>query len=75
VAFDPCYHQACDTLLNIDRLALDRNLDAAAWAAGVYAYSTEDINGVPPRSHRAELRTANRLAAASAIAGPLDAAA
>lgn len=75
VAFDPCYHQACDTLLNIDRLALDRNLDAAAWAAGVYAYSTEDINGVPTRSHRAELRTANRLAAASAIAGPLDAAA
>lgn len=55
-AYDPCYHQACDTLGNVDRVALDRNLDAAAWATGIYAYSTEDINGVPPRDKRAQLR-------------------
>jgi aminopeptidase S len=29
-AFDPCYHQACDTLDNIDATALDRNTDAIA---------------------------------------------
>ena len=58
VAYDPCYHQACDNLGNIDRAALDRNLDAMAWTVGVYAYSTEDINGVPPRAQRLKLRSA-----------------
>ncbi|MPZ82873.1 MAG: M28 family peptidase [Actinophytocola sp.] len=29
-AFDPCYHQSCDTLTNIDATALDRNSDAIA---------------------------------------------
>ena len=47
VAYDKCYHQACDNLGNVDRKALDRNSDAVAWALGVYATSTEDINGVP----------------------------
>ena len=56
IAYDPCYHRSCDNLGNLDRVALDRNLDAAAWATGVYAYSTEEINGVPPRDKRAQLR-------------------
>ena len=34
-----------DNLGNVDRTALDRNLDAMAWSVGVYAYSSEDING------------------------------
>ncbi|HYI53500.1 MAG TPA: M28 family peptidase, partial [Microlunatus sp.] len=58
IAYDPCYHQACDNLGNVDRDALDRNLDAMAWSVGVYAYSTEDINGVPPRAQRLKLRSA-----------------
>ncbi len=45
VAYDPCYHSACDTLGNVDRRAFDRNIDAIAWAVGSYATSTEDING------------------------------
>jgi hypothetical protein len=57
-AFDQCYHQACDNLGNVDRVALDRNLDAMAWSVGVYAYSTEEINGVPPRAQRLKLRSA-----------------
>lgn len=57
VAFDPCYHQVCDNLGNVDRVALDRNLDAMAWTVGVYAYSTEEINGVPPRTQRHKLRS------------------
>lgn len=56
IAYDPCYHQACDNLGNVDRVALDRNLDAMAWAVGVYAYSTEEVNGVPPRAQRLKLR-------------------
>lgn len=58
VAYDPCYHQACDNLGNIDRVALDRNLDAMAWSVGVYAYSTQEINGVPPRAQRLKMRSA-----------------
>jgi Zn-dependent M28 family amino/carboxypeptidase len=32
VAFDPCYHQACDTIRNLSRQALDEMGDAAAHA-------------------------------------------
>ena len=45
--FDPCYHSACDTLGNVDLHALDVNSDLIAYAALTYAYSTEDVNGVP----------------------------
>jgi Zn-dependent M28 family amino/carboxypeptidase len=38
--FDPCYHQACDDLDNIDRTAFHLHLDALAWAVGHYASST-----------------------------------
>ena len=48
VAYDPCYHQACDNLGNVDRVALDRNADAIAWAVGTFALSTEFVNGVAP---------------------------
>lgn len=57
-AFDPCYHQACDNLGNVDRRALDRNSDALAFVLGSYAISTEDINGVPPRKARSKDRAA-----------------
>ena len=46
---DPCYHQACDTIDNVDRDAIEVNSDAMAFAALTFAYSTEDVNGVPGR--------------------------
>ena len=52
VAYDPCYHQACDNLGNVDRVAFDRNVDAIAHAVGTYASSTRVINGVPSRTER-----------------------
>ena len=67
-AFDPCYHQACDTIQNVDRLALERNLKAAAWATGIYGYSTEDINGVPARDKRAQLRAQTQRMSLAAVA-------
>jgi len=60
VAYDPCYHAACDTLGNVDRTAFDRNIDAVAWSVGVYALSTEDVNGVQSRQQRAALRGESR---------------
>ena len=47
VAYDPCYHQACDTYANNSDKALDLNSDAVAHAVITYATSTESINGVP----------------------------
>ncbi|HEX6569810.1 MAG TPA: M28 family peptidase, partial [Acidimicrobiales bacterium] len=45
--FDPCYHQACDTFDNLSTEALDVNVDAVAFAALTFAFSTESVNGVP----------------------------
>ena len=67
VAYDRCYHQACDTLANPNAGAFDRNADAMAFAVGTYGYSTEDVNGVPSRSERAALRGA-ALRSAGAVA-------
>ncbi|MGB3443322.1 MAG: M28 family metallopeptidase [Actinophytocola sp.] len=67
-AFDQCYHQTCDNLGNIDRVALDRNSDAIAFVLGSYAISTEDVNGVPPRKARAKTRAAQARVAAASVA-------
>jgi hypothetical protein len=45
--FDPCYHEACDTIENLDPHALEVNSDLIAFAALTFAYSTESVNGVP----------------------------
>ncbi|MFD9962930.1 M28 family metallopeptidase [Amycolatopsis sp. NPDC058986] len=72
VAYDHCYHKACDNLGNVDRVALDRNADGVAWALGVYATSTETVNGVAPgkaakaKAQRAAERGAQRHSMAPA---------
>ena len=45
--FDPCYHEACDTLDNVDLHALEVNSDLIAFAQLTFAHSTESVNGVP----------------------------
>ena len=45
--FDPCYHQACDTLANNDDEFLEVNSDLIAFAMLHFASSTESVNGVP----------------------------
>ncbi|MCG5212970.1 M28 family peptidase [Streptosporangium sp. KLBMP 9127] len=42
---DPCYHQACDTLSNVNRTIFEQNGRAMAWAAGRFAVDTSDVNG------------------------------
>jgi len=46
VAFDPCYHQACDTFANNSDTVLDQNSDAIAFATLQYAMNTSSINAV-----------------------------
>jgi len=45
VAYDPCYHQACDTFDNIDLDALDQMSDAVAHAVLTFAMTTSAVNG------------------------------
>ncbi|MFW5470147.1 M28 family metallopeptidase [Knoellia sp. CPCC 206435] len=57
IAYDPCYHQACDTINNVSVKAMDENSDAMAHAVVTYAMSTADVNGgegrpaSPPGQH------------------------
>lgn len=50
-AYDPCYHQACDTIENLNLKALEANSDAVAYAALSYAMSTELINGAKSKGN------------------------
>lgn len=43
VAFDRCYHSACDRLDNLDRTALDRNIDAVAGTLMHFATSADPL--------------------------------
>jgi Zn-dependent M28 family amino/carboxypeptidase len=44
VAYDPCYHSACDDIDNINHEALAINADAVAYAVYLYASGAEAIN-------------------------------
>ena len=46
VAFDPCYHQACDTFANNSSEALSVNSDAVAYATLQFAMNTSAVNSV-----------------------------
>jgi Zn-dependent M28 family amino/carboxypeptidase len=47
--FDPCYHEECDTMGNVDWDMLEVNSDLIAYAMQHFAYSTESVNQVPGR--------------------------
>jgi Zn-dependent M28 family amino/carboxypeptidase len=44
-AYDPCYHQACDTFANISFEALDQMSDAAAHSVLTFAMTESAVNG------------------------------
>lgn len=52
VAFDACYHQACDTTRNLSNKAFIQNADAAAHATAVFAADTSSVND---RTRRADV--------------------
>ena len=51
VAYDPCYHQACDTIANLSKKALRINADAVAYAVYLYASGGEVLNDRAGRKH------------------------
>ncbi|MGW1813156.1 M20/M25/M40 family metallo-hydrolase [Streptomyces sp. NPDC002125] len=55
VAYDPCYHAACDDLDNVDMAHFDTNIDVIANAVGTYAYDLSSLTRpVPAAAPRAE---------------------
>ncbi|WP_199747864.1 M28 family peptidase [Actinomadura sp. WAC 06369] len=50
--YDPCYHQPCDTIGNLDRRALGENVPAIAWAVGRFALDVSDLPAAGAREQR-----------------------
>ena len=69
-AYDPNYHQPGDTLANVDRVALGRNVRALASVIDGYSQSTEAVNGMHSRAERAKLRSAQRAVIAQRAEAP-----
>ena len=44
IAYDPCYHSACDTIDNVDHDALGINADAIAYVVYLYASGAEALD-------------------------------
>jgi Zn-dependent M28 family amino/carboxypeptidase len=68
VAYDPCYHQACDGLDNIDMTAYEANIDAIADAVGTYAWDTSGLDA--PVSHATAARGTGQQRTAVPHPGP-----
>ena len=45
VAYDICYHEACDTIANVNARAIDQMSDAVAHAVFTYARDTSSVTG------------------------------
>ena len=54
VAYDPCYHQACDTLANVNTTAIDQMSDAIAHATLVFAMTKSAVSGTDKASNTAK---------------------
>ncbi|MGC9665540.1 M28 family metallopeptidase [Planosporangium sp. 12N6] len=70
--YDACYHQACDTLGNVNRTVLAQNAGAMAWAIGTFATDTSTVNGngsAVARQSRRQAATSATLTAARVPAG------
>ncbi|MFJ8863213.1 M28 family metallopeptidase [Streptomyces sp. NPDC102451] len=64
VAYDPCYHAACDDLDNIDMDRFETNIDVIAHAVGTYAHDLGSLaRPVPAASATGEARVGGGLRA------------
>ncbi|MFD9500958.1 M20/M25/M40 family metallo-hydrolase [Streptomyces sp. NPDC060035] len=52
IAYDPCYHAACDDLDNVDMAHFDTNIDVIANAVGTYAYDLRSLTRPVPSAPR-----------------------
>lgn len=62
--YDPCYHEACDTIANVNTTAIDQMADAVAYAALTFAMNTEGVNGERGKGNFKPSKVERELAAA-----------
>jgi Zn-dependent M28 family amino/carboxypeptidase len=62
LAFDPCYHQACDDVTNLNATAFDQMSDAAATALATFAFTKQPVTETS-LSRVSRATAAERLAA------------
>jgi Zn-dependent M28 family amino/carboxypeptidase len=60
IAYDPCYHQACDTTSNLNLTALDQFSDAVAHSTATFA----DLKGQKPAKHGKKGKRTRKLSTA-----------
>ena len=70
LAYDPCYHQACDDIDNISTEALDEMSDATAHATLTFAKTTSAVQGTDKGQARARWSSRAPACAASGRAHP-----
>jgi Zn-dependent M28 family amino/carboxypeptidase len=58
VAYDPCYHQACDTIANVNTTAIDQMSDAIAHSTLIFAMTKSSVNGTDKASNTAKEKMA-----------------
>lgn len=72
LAFDPCYHQACDTFANVSRRALNQMSDATAHSVWTLARSQSPVTDAQgARVARAKVRMRGRNGAPWRHQGPI----
>jgi Zn-dependent M28 family amino/carboxypeptidase len=64
IAYDPCYHQLCDNITNLNDTAFDQMSDGAAQALMTFAMTKRAVSATTARVHRRASRhtMAKRLA-------------
>jgi Zn-dependent M28 family amino/carboxypeptidase len=56
IAYDPCYHQACDTIANVSTTAIDQMSDAIAHSTLVFALTKSSVSGTDKASNTAKAK-------------------
>jgi Zn-dependent M28 family amino/carboxypeptidase len=71
LAYDPCYHQLCDNITNLNSTAFDQMSDGAATALVVFGFTKQAVTATTSstRSGRVSRKTAARRMARSTYRG------
>ena len=70
-AYDRCYHQACDTITNLNDTSFDQLADGAATALVTFAMTKAPVTATTARTHRVSRKQAARRMARATYRGAL----
>jgi hypothetical protein len=68
-AYDRCYHQACDTISNLNDTSFDQLSDGAATALVRFAFTKQSVTATTARTHRVTRRASTRRLARKTYRG------